>query len=196
MALRLVVNTNFQPGYSVFLMLRKEARAAYARYLESKASLRRTERKLGKLDAQGAGRGLPRRDVYRYNGHVQEARIYLEQMEGLSEVLARYGVRLEHEMKALSQATPVPVMLALIGCSSTAVPKYEGLRPSMLDLVLRDRLEDTSSSDTGPVLACLLAARGELMPIRSLPRQAFQMHHFHFAEGEMTGLRAVGCHDF
>ncbi|HCE9175683.1 hypothetical protein [Pseudomonas aeruginosa] len=195
MALRLVVNANLQAGYSAFLMLRKEARAAYARYLASKASLRRTERRLGKLDVHGAGRGLPRMEIFRYNALVSEARLYREQMEGQCEVLSRYGVRLDVEMNALSQSAPVEVLLALIGCSAASVTKYQGSRPSMHDLVMRDRLEDTSS-DVGPVLACLLAARGELLPKQKLPRQAFQMHHFDVAGVDEVGIRVVGYLDF
>ncbi|KSQ21562.1 hypothetical protein APB26_31735 [Pseudomonas aeruginosa] len=196
MALRLVVNANLQAGYSAFLMLRKEARAAYTRYLASKASLRRTERRLGKLDAQGAGRGLPRKEVFRYNGLVSEARLYREQMEGQCEVLSRYGVRLDVEMSALSQSAPVEVLLALIGCPAGSVGKYQGARPSMHDLVMRDRLEDTSSDDVGPVLACLLAARGELLTKQKLPRQAFQMHRFDVAGEDEVGIRVVGYLDF
>ncbi|HIE2484158.1 TPA: hypothetical protein ACXLB5_004911 [Pseudomonas aeruginosa] len=138
------MNANFRPGYSVFLMLRKEARAAYARYLASKAALRRVERKLGKLDAIGAGRGLPRRDVFQYNSYVREARLLSEQLETLCEILGRYGQRLEDEMRALSSRTPILTKLSLIGASSSLVSQYEGTSPELCDLVLRDRLEDTS----------------------------------------------------
>ncbi len=196
MALRLVVNAKFQPGFSVFLMLRKEARAALARYQASKASLRRVERRLGKLDALGAGRGLPRSDVFRYNGLVREARMYTDQMEALSEVLARYGVRLDAEMKALSAATSIQTKLALIGRSAALATVFEGESPTLHDLVLRDRLEDTSQGAEGPVLVCILAARGELLQKRSQPRQAFQMHHFAHLGGPSFELKAVACQDY
>lgn len=197
MAMRLVVNANFRPGYSVFLMLRKEARSAYARYLASKAALRRVERKLGKLDAIGAGRGLPRRDVFQYNSYVREARLLSEQLESLCEILGRYGQRLEDEMRALSTRTPILTKLSLIGASSSLASQYEGTSPELCDLVLRDRLEDTSGgADGGPVLACLLASRGELLEKRSLPRQAFQMHHFDHLERMPGCLKAVAGRDF
>lgn len=195
MALRLVVNANFQPGFSVFLMLRKEARAAFARYQTSKASLRRVERRLGKLDALGAGRGLPRSDVFRYNGLVREARMYTEQMEALGEVLARYGVRLDAEMKALSASTSIQAKLALIGRSTALAVAYKGESPSFHDLVLRDRLEEPSQGAEGPVLACLLASRGELLQKRNQPRQAFQMHRFVHLGDSSFELKAVACQD-
>ncbi|HGM8086428.1 TPA: hypothetical protein ACKP9S_002785 [Pseudomonas aeruginosa] len=195
MALRLVVNAKFQPGFSVFLMLRKEARAAFDRYLASKASLRRVERRLGKLDALGAGRGLPRSDVFRYNGLVREARMYTEQMEAWGEVLARYGMRLDAEMKALSASTSVQTKVALIGRSMALAVAYKGESPSLHDLVVRDRLEEPLQGAEGPVLACLLAARGELLRKRNQPRQAFQMHRFAHLGDTTFELKAVACQD-
>lgn len=197
MAMRLVVNANFRAGYSVFLMLRKEARAAYVRFLEAKSALRRVERKLGKLDAAGAGRGLPRNDVFLYNSYVREARLLTEQLESLCEVLGRYGQRLEVEMRALSSRTSMSTKLSLIGAPSNLVSKYEGTSPDLSDLVLGDRLEDTSGgADHGPLFACLLASRGELLEKRSLPRQAWQMHHFDHQAGFPGCLKAVAGRDF
>lgn len=191
MVMRLVVNANFRPGFSVFLMLRKEARAAYARYLGAKASVRRIERRLGKLDAVGAGRGLPRREVFKYNSYVREARLYTEQMEALSEILARYGQRLDAEMMNLAAHTSTAIKLALIGAPAGLSQRYEGAQPSFHDLVVRDRVEVSSGGYEIPVLSCLLAYRGELLEPKRMPRQATQMHHFVQPEGTPARLRAV-----
>lgn len=197
MAMRLVVNANYRPGFSAFLMLRKEARAAYARYLDSKGVLRQIERRLGKLDAAGAGRGLPRRDVFQYNSYVREARLYTEQLESLCDVLGRYGQRLDVEMRALSPRISIGTKLSLIGASPSLASQYDGTSPTLHDLVLHERLEETSGSRVnGPVLACLLAYRGDLLESRSFPRQAIQMHHFDHLEGGAVCLKAVGGRDF
>jgi hypothetical protein len=196
MAMRLVVNNKYRPELSVFLMLRKEARAAYARFLDCKSSLRQIERKLGKLDSAGAGRGLPRRDVFQYNAYLREARLYSAQLETLCDVLGRYGQRLDGVMGSLSFRIPTATKLALIGASSSAARRYEGASPSLHDLVLQDRLEDTSSSaQAGPLMACLQAYRGDLLTSRSLPRQAFQMHRFDLEVGTCS-LKAVAGRDF
>ncbi|HGM7876903.1 TPA: hypothetical protein ACKQHR_001498 [Pseudomonas aeruginosa] len=122
--------------------------------------------------------------------------MYTDQMEALSEVLARYGVRLDAEMKALSAATSIQTKLALIGRSAALATVFEGESPTLHDLVLRDRLEDTSQGAEGPVLVCILAARGELLQKRSQPRQAFQMHHFAHLGGPSFELKAVACQDY
>jgi hypothetical protein len=196
MAMRLVVNTKYRPELSVFLMLRKEARAAHARFLDCKSSLRQTERKLGKLDAAGAGRGLPRRDVFQYNAYLREARLYGAQLESLCDVLGRYGQRLEGVMSSLSPRISTATKLAIIGASNSSARRYEGILPSLHDLVLQDRLEDASSgAHAGPLMACLHAYRGELLTGRSLPRQAFQMHRFDLEVGACS-LKAVAGRDF
>lgn len=161
------------------LLMRKEARCVLQLFVEERQKLRSAERALGILDAKGKGQGLPRDDIFVYQSHLAQSRFFATRMSNLAVTLSAYGQRLVVLMDALSPILTLDQRLDLVGAQSKSLPGDGWMTASLVQLVTRYKAEDSSScsrGEMGPLLACMLASRGELIVIPKSVRQATQIH--------------------
>lgn len=161
------------------LLMRKEARCVLQLFVQERQKLRSAERALGILDAKGKGQGLPRDDIFVYQSHLAKSRFFATRMSNLAVTLAAYGQRLIVLMEALSPILTLDQRLDLIGAQAKSLPGAGWTTASLVQLVTRYKAEDSSScsrGEMGPLLACALASRGELIVVPKSVRQATQIY--------------------
>jgi len=161
------------------LLMRKEARCVLQLFVQERQKLRSAERALGILDAKGKGQGLPRDDIFVYQSHLAQSRFFATRMSNLSVTLAAYGQRFVVLMDALSPILTLDQRLDLVGAQAKSLPGAGWTTASLVQLVTRYKAEDSSScsrGEMGPLLACVLASRGELIVVPKAVRQATQIH--------------------
>ncbi len=160
------------------LLMRKEARCVLQLFVQERQKLRSAERALGILDAKGKGQGLPRDDIFVYQSHLAQSRFFATRMSNLSVTLAAYGQRFVVLMDALSPLLTLDQRLDLVGAQAKSLPGAGWTTASLVQLVTRYKAEDSSCSrgEMGPLLACVLACRGELIVVPKEVRQATQIH--------------------
>ncbi|MBV7547471.1 hypothetical protein KW849_14360 [Pseudomonas sp. PDM26] len=161
------------------LLMRKEARCVLHLFVEERQKLRSAERALGILDAKGQGQGLPRDDIFVYQSHLAQSRFIATRMSNLAVTLGAYGHRLIVLMDALSPILTRDQRLDLVGAQAKSLPGAGWTTASLVQLVTRYKAEDSSScsrGEMGPLLACVLACRGELIVVPKEVRQATQIH--------------------
>lgn len=161
------------------LLMRKEARCVFHLFVEERQKLRSAERALGILDAKGKGQGLPRDDIFVYQSHLAQSRFFATRMSNLAVTLAAYGQRLIALLDALSPVLTLVQRLDLIGAQAKSLPGAGWTSASLVQLVTRYKAEDSSSCSRGvmgPLLACVMASRGELIVAQKSVRQAKQIH--------------------
>lgn len=161
-----------------FLLMRKEARCVLQLFLDERQKLRAAERAMGILDAKGKGQGLPRDDIFIYQSHLTQSRLYAGRMKNLAATLASYGHRLIELMEALSPLLSIDQRLSLISAQERGLPGEAWKTSPLLQLVTRYKAEDSSAcsrGDMGPLQACVLASRGELIATPKSARQASQI---------------------
>lgn len=161
------------------LLMRKEARCVLHLFVEERQKLRSAERALGILDAKGKGQGLPRDDIFVYQSHLAQSRFFATRMSNLAVTLAAYGQRLIALLDALSPVLTLVQRLDLIGAQAKSLPGSGWTSASLDQLVTRYKAEDSSSCSRnvmGPLLACVMASRGELIVAKKSVRQAMQIH--------------------
>lgn len=161
------------------LLMRKEARCVLQLFVEQRQKLRSAERAMGMLDAKGKGQGLPRDDIFLYQSHLAQSRFFATRMSNLAVTLAAYGHRLIVLLDALTPVLKLEQRLDLIGAQAKGLPGAGWTKASLVQLVTRYKAEDSSSCSRGvigPLLACVLASRGELIVDQKSVRQATQIH--------------------
>ncbi|WP_426158323.1 hypothetical protein [Pseudomonas sp. TSRC2-2] len=161
------------------LLMRKEARCVLQLFVQERQKLRSAERALGILDAKGKGQGLPRDDIFVYQSYLAQSRFFATRMSNLAVTLAAYGQRLIVLMDALTPILTLNERLDLVGGQAKNLPGEGWAKASLVQLVTRYKAEDSSScsrGEMGPLLACLLACSGELIPVQKSVRQATQIH--------------------
>lgn len=161
------------------LLMRKEARCVLQLFVEERQKLRSAERAMGMLDAKGKGQGLPRDDIFLYQSHLAQSRFFATRMSNLAVTLAAYGHRLIVLLDALSPVLKLEQRLDLIGAQAKSLPGAGWTKASLVQLVTRYKAEDSSSCSRGvigPLLACVLASRGELIAVQNSVRQTTQIH--------------------
>lgn len=100
-------------------------------------------------------------------------------MSNLAVTLAAYGQRLIALLDALSPVLTLVQRLDLIGAQAKSLPGAGWTSASLVQLVTRYKAEDSSSCSRGvmgPLLACVMASRGELIVAQKSVRQAKQIH--------------------
>ncbi|KNH45289.1 hypothetical protein [Pseudomonas lini] len=161
------------------LLMRKEARCVLHLFVEERQKLRSAERALGMLDAKGKGQGLPRDDIFLYQSHLAQSRFFATRMSNLAVTLASYGHRFIVLLDTLSPVLTLAQRLDVIGAQAKSLPGVGWTTASLFELVTRYKAEDSSSCSRGvmgPLLACVMASRGELIVVQKSVRQATQIH--------------------
>jgi hypothetical protein len=133
---------------------------------------------MGILDAKGKGQGLPRDDIFAYKSLLAQSGMFAGRMSNLAATLAAYGHRLIELMDALSPLLTHDQRLALISAHKKGLPGDAWMSSSLIQLVTRYKAEDSSScsrGEMGPLLACVLASRGDLVVAPVSVRQATQI---------------------
>ncbi|WP_095158243.1 hypothetical protein [Pseudomonas sp. Irchel 3E13] len=173
-----------------FLLMRKEARCVLQLFLDERQKLRAAERAMGILDAKGKGQGLPRDEIYIYHSHLTQSRFCAGRMKNLAATLAAYGHRLIELMDALSPLLSIDQRLSLISAKAQGLPGEAWKTSPLFQLVTRYKAEDSSAFSRGvmgPLQACVLASRGDLIATQQSARQAAQLFApAHPAVGPLT----------
>ena len=175
-----IINLKYQAAHRAeLLLMRKEARCILQLFVQERQKLRSAERALGILDAKGKGQGLPRDDIFVYQSYLAQSRFFATRMSNLAATLAAYGQRLIVLMDTLTPILTLNDRLDLVGAQAKSLPGAGWATASLVQLVTRYKAEDSSScsrGEMGPLLACLLASRGELIVVQKSVRQATQIH--------------------
>lgn len=157
--------TTFKRLRKDFYLKRMEARSVLARYSREECRFLNCQRNMSILDAKGAGRGLSRNDIYLYRSFQDQSAYYQVRMTNLASTLASYGSSFIELMEQIDMFSSVTERLDLLGGRCQELPGSSWSNATLCQLVTRFKAETASlSSGRPPILACLMALEGALIP--------------------------------